>query len=31
VRLVNGKFAIQSHPGKGTTVEVFIPLARNTG
>jgi signal transduction histidine kinase len=28
VRLVHGKFAIQSQPGKGTTVEVFVPLKR---
>jgi signal transduction histidine kinase len=26
VRLLNGKFAIQSNPGKGTTVDVFLPL-----
>jgi signal transduction histidine kinase len=26
VRLVSGKFTIQSQPGKGTTVEVFVPL-----
>jgi len=26
VRLVNGKFTIKSRPGKGTTVEVFVPL-----
>jgi signal transduction histidine kinase len=26
VRLLNGKFTIQSHPGKGTTVDVFLPL-----
>jgi len=26
VRLVSGKFAIQSQPGKGTIVEVFVPL-----
>jgi two-component system, chemotaxis family, CheB/CheR fusion protein len=26
VRLVNGKFGIQSQPGKGTMVEVFVPL-----
>jgi signal transduction histidine kinase len=25
-RLVNGKLSIQSQPGKGTTVEVFVPL-----
>jgi signal transduction histidine kinase len=28
VRLVNGKFTIQSKPGSGTTVEVFVPLGR---
>jgi signal transduction histidine kinase len=28
VRLLNGKFAIQSHPGKGTRVEVLVPLRR---
>ncbi len=27
VRLLNGKFVIESHPGKGTRIEVFIPLA----
>ena len=27
VRLLNGKFTIQSHPGKGTSVDVFLPLA----
>jgi signal transduction histidine kinase len=26
VRLLNGKFMIESYPGDGTTVEVFIPL-----
>jgi signal transduction histidine kinase len=26
VRLVSGKFTIQSQPGKGTIVEVFVPL-----
>jgi PAS domain S-box-containing protein len=26
VRLVNGKFSIQSKPGDGTIVEVFVPL-----
>jgi signal transduction histidine kinase len=26
VRLVRGKFSIQSQPGKGTMVEVFVPL-----
>jgi signal transduction histidine kinase len=26
VRLVGGKFTIKSHPGEGTTVEVFVPL-----
>jgi signal transduction histidine kinase len=30
VRLIDGKFTIQSQPGKGTTVEVFVPLLRNT-
>jgi PAS domain S-box-containing protein len=29
VRLVNGTFTIQSQPGRGTTVEVFVPLGRN--
>lgn len=28
VRLVNGKFSIQSKPGDGTIVEVFVPLRR---
>ncbi len=28
VRLVNGDFTIQSQPGKGTKVEVFVPLRR---
>jgi PAS domain S-box-containing protein len=28
VRLLNGKFTIESHPGEGTTVDVFVPLAR---
>ena len=28
VRLLNGKFTIHSQPGKGTTVEVFLPLRR---
>jgi signal transduction histidine kinase len=28
VRLVKGNFTIQSQPGKGTTVEVFVPLRR---
>jgi signal transduction histidine kinase len=28
VRLLNGKFTIHSQPGKGTTVEVFVPLVR---
>jgi PAS domain S-box-containing protein len=27
VRLLHGKFTIQSHPGKGTRVDVFVPLA----
>jgi hypothetical protein len=31
VRLVNGKFTIQFQPGKGTTVEVFVPLASAKG
>jgi signal transduction histidine kinase len=26
VRLVNGRFSIQSKPGDGTIVEVFVPL-----
>jgi signal transduction histidine kinase len=26
VRLIDGKFTIQSQPGKGTTVEVFVPF-----
>ena len=26
VRLLNGKFNIESHPGQGTTVEAFVPL-----
>jgi signal transduction histidine kinase len=26
VRLVGGKLTIKSRPGKGTTVEVFVPL-----
>jgi PAS domain S-box-containing protein len=29
-RLVNGKFSIQSQPGKGTVVEVVIPLKAST-
>lgn len=29
VRLVNGKFEIRSRPGRGTTVEVFVPLHKN--
>jgi len=28
VRLVKGDFTIQSQPGRGTTVEVFVPLGR---
>lgn len=28
VRLVNGTFTIQSQPGQGTAVEVFVPLER---
>jgi len=28
VRLLNGRFIIQSQPGKGTTVDVFLPLAK---
>jgi signal transduction histidine kinase len=28
VRLINGRFTIQSQPGEGTTVEVFVPLPR---
>jgi signal transduction histidine kinase len=31
VRLIDGKFTIQSQPGKGTTVEVFVPLASAKG
>ena len=31
VRLLNGKFTIQSHPGKGTSVDVFLPLASAEG
>jgi PAS domain S-box-containing protein len=31
VRLINGKFTIQSQPGKGTTVEVFVPQASVKG
>jgi PAS domain S-box-containing protein len=31
VRLINGKFTIQSQPGRGTTVEVFVPLVSATG
>ncbi len=31
VRLLDGKFTIQSHQGKGTTVDVFVPLARKRG
>ena len=30
LRLVNGKFAIRSRPGQGTTVEAFVPLDKNT-
>jgi two-component system CheB/CheR fusion protein len=26
VRLLNGQFAIHSQPGKGTTVDIFVPL-----
>ena len=26
MRLVNGRFSIQSHPGKGTRVEVRVPV-----
>lgn len=26
VRMVSGRFSIKSQPGKGTTVEVFVPL-----
>ncbi len=29
VRLINGKFSITSSPGKGTTIEVTIPLKEN--
>ncbi|MGD1072937.1 MAG: chemotaxis protein CheB [Bryobacteraceae bacterium] len=28
VRLIHGKFTIQSQPGQGTTVEVIVPLKR---
>ncbi len=31
VRLVNGRFSIQSHPGKGTRVEVRVPLPHPEG
>jgi PAS domain S-box-containing protein len=31
VRLIDGKFTIQSQPGKGTTVEVFVPLGSRKG
>jgi two-component system CheB/CheR fusion protein len=31
VRLINGKFSIQSQPGKGTIVEVFVPLVSAEG
>jgi PAS domain S-box-containing protein len=30
-RLLNGKFTIQSQPGKGTTVDVFLPLVSVAG
>jgi signal transduction histidine kinase len=26
VRLLHGKFAIHSQPGKGTTVDIFVPF-----
>ena len=31
VRLIDGKFSIQSQPNKGTTVEVFVPLGNAKG
>jgi signal transduction histidine kinase len=31
VRLIDGRFSIQSQPGKGTTVEVFVPLVSAKG
>jgi PAS domain S-box-containing protein len=31
VRLINGQFIIQSQPGIGTTVEVFVPLGSRKG
>jgi two-component system sensor histidine kinase UhpB len=30
-RLINGRFSIQSHPGKGTRVEVRVPLPHPEG
>jgi PAS domain S-box-containing protein len=31
VRLLNGKFTIESHPGEGTAVEVFLPSVSAKG
>ncbi len=31
VRLVHGEFSINSQPGQGTEVRVFVPLSRETG
>ena len=31
VRLLNGKFTIESQPGEGTTVEVFLPFVSAKG
>jgi len=31
VRLVNGRFSIQSHPGKGTRVEAWVPVLHPEG
>jgi signal transduction histidine kinase len=31
VRLVNGKFAVDSKPTGGTTVHVWVPLASDHG
>jgi signal transduction histidine kinase len=31
VRLVNGRFSIQSHPGKGTRVEARVPVPHPEG
>jgi signal transduction histidine kinase len=30
-RLVDGKLTIRSVPGRGTIVELFVPLARTIG